>query len=192
MSYKNCRINNDSFNYLVLTYKELERLICGVKTVDLELLRANTKLSPDLNENSDKVKWLWEILNEFSDEEKIKFVKFCWAQERLPSTHEEFQKLQVGFMIKSYMDKTKKDLFPKADTCFFSIELPEYSCKDIMKKKILQAINLDNVSINADKVVEENINVNHQQTYNFSNNYEYSNRYINFSLFNFYSKKFTF
>jgi HECT-domain (ubiquitin-transferase) len=143
-----------------LTYKELERLVCGLKTVDLELLRANTKLSPDLSESSNKVKWLWEILNEFSDEEKVKFVKFCWAQERLPSTHEEFQKLQVVFMIKSYLDKGKIDQFPKADTCFFSIELPEYSSKDIMKKKILQAINLDNVSINADKVKMENQNIN--------------------------------
>lgn len=140
----------------MLTYKELERLVCGVKTVDLELLKANTKLSSDLNQNSFKVNWLWEILNEISDEEKIKFVKFCWAQERLPSTHEEFQKLQVVFMIKSYLDKNKKDQFPKADTCFFSIELPEYSSKEIMKKKILQAINLDNVSINADKVTNEN------------------------------------
>lgn len=143
-----------------MTYKELERLVCGVKTVDLELLKANTKLSPDLNPNSNKVVWLWEILSELSDEEKIKFVKFCWAQERLPSTHEEFQKLQVGFMIKSYLDKTKKDQFPKADTCFFSIELPEYTSKEIMKKKIVQAINLDNVSINADKVTNENSNIN--------------------------------
>ena len=87
-------------------------------------------------------------------------MKFCWAQERLPATHEEFQKLQVVFMIKSYLDKTKKDLFPKADTCFFSIELPEYSSKEIMKKKILQAINLDNVSINADKVSNEVSNLN--------------------------------
>ena len=134
------------FKILVLTYKELERLVCGVKTVELELLRSNTKLSPDLSPTSNKVIWLWEILDEFSDDEKIKFVKFCWAQERLPSTHEEFQKLQVVFMIKSYLDKTKVDQFPKADTCFFSIELSEYTSKDIMKKKILQAITLDNVS----------------------------------------------
>jgi hypothetical protein len=39
---------------------------------------------------------------------------------------------------------------PKADTCFFNIELPNYSSKQIMKEKILLAINLDNVSINAD------------------------------------------
>jgi hypothetical protein len=139
----------------VLTYRELERLICGVKSVDIDLLRAHTKLSPDLLESSNKVRWLWEILSEFDEENKIKFVKFCWAQERLPSTSEEFLKLQVTFTIKSYIDKARKDVFPRADTCFFSIELPEYSSKEVMKKMILQAITLDNVTINGDKVVVE-------------------------------------
>jgi hypothetical protein len=112
-----------------------------------------------MNENTEKVKWLWEILRELSDEERIKFVKFCYAQERLPSNHEEFLKLQIVFTIKSYIDKTKIDLFPKADTCFFSIELPEYSCKDVMKRKIIQAINFDNVSINADKISNVDVNM---------------------------------
>ena len=159
----------------MLTAKELERLVCGVKTVDIELLRAHTKLSQDLTEKTDKVIWLWEILSELSDEDKIKFIKFCWAQERLPSTHEEFQKLQVVFTIKSYIDKNRKDIFPRADTCFFSLELPEYSSKEIMYRKIVQAINLDNVSINADKVNVENVRVNNDFGYpgGFNtNNYE--------------------
>ena len=49
------------------------------------------------------------------------------------------------------MEKKSKDSFPKADTCFFILELPEYSSKEVMKSKILQAVNLDNVSINNDK-----------------------------------------
>jgi hypothetical protein len=139
----------------------LERLICGVKKVDIELLKAHTKLSPDLLESSKKVKWLWEILYEFDEEEKIKFVKFCWAQERLPSTSEEFLKLQITFTIKSYIDKNRKDVYPRADTCFFSIELPEYSSKEVMKKMILQAITLDNVTINGDKPVVDNSRVDY-------------------------------
>lgn len=139
----------------------MERLICGVKKVDIELLKAHTKLSPDLLETSKKVKWLWEILYEFDEEEKIKFVKFCWAQERLPSTSEEFLKLQITFTIKSYIDKNRKDVYPRADTCFFSIELPEYSSKEVMKKMILQAITLDNVTINGDKPVVDNSRVDY-------------------------------
>ena len=83
-----------------MTYRELERLVCGVKTVDINLLRANTKVAEDLVD-SNRVKWLWEILSDASDDEKIKFVKFCWAQERLPPTQEEYHKRQVMFTIKS-------------------------------------------------------------------------------------------
>jgi hypothetical protein len=155
-----------------LTYQELERLVCGVKTVDIELLKSHTKLSADLNEDTNKVKWLWEILHEISDEEKIKFIKFCYAQERLPNTHEEFEKLQIKFTIKSYIDKSKIDGFPKADTCFFSLELPEYSSKEIMKAKVIQAINLDNVSINADKVNTENTNLYRASSNYIRNNFD--------------------
>lgn len=40
---------------------------------------------------------------------------------------------------------------PKADTCFFNIELPKYSTKNIMKERVLLAVNLDSTSINADR-----------------------------------------
>jgi hypothetical protein len=141
----------------VLTYKELEKLVCGTKTVDIELLKVHTKFAGDLMPTATKIIWLWEILSEITDEDKIKFIKFCYAQERLPTTHEEFLKNQIRFTIKSSMDKNRRDYFPKADTCFFSLELPEYTSKDIMKSKIVQAINYDNVSINADKALNSDV-----------------------------------
>jgi other hect domain ubiquitin protein ligase E3 len=56
-------------------------------------------------------------------------------------------------MIKPMLsnNKNQDQALPKADTCFFNIELPDYSTKGIMKEKILLAVNLDNVSINADE-----------------------------------------
>ena len=47
-------------------------------------------------------------------------------------------------------NRTQDLALPKADTCFFNIELPDYSTLAIMKEKLLLAVNLDNVSINAD------------------------------------------
>ena len=55
-------------------------------------------------------------------------------------------------MIKPMISKANQDqALPKADTCFFNIELPNYSTKDIMKQRLLLAVNLDCVSINADE-----------------------------------------
>ena len=54
------------------------------------------------------------------------------------------------------MNKQNPDqALPKADTCFFNIELPQYSTKQIMKARILLAVNLDSTSINADNVVHD-------------------------------------
>jgi hypothetical protein len=55
-------------------------------------------------------------------------------------------------MIKPMMNEKSKDQsLPKADTCFFNIELPNYSTKEILRQKLLLAINMDCVSINADE-----------------------------------------
>lgn len=55
-------------------------------------------------------------------------------------------------MIKPMMNERVLDQsLPKADTCFFNIELPNYSTKEIMRQKLLLAINMDCVSINADE-----------------------------------------
>ena len=171
----------------LITHSELEVLICGEKNVDIDLLKLNTNLSGDLTENSQNVKWLWEILREITDEERVKFIKFCWAQERLPHTNEEFEKHQVRFTIKPLSTttnaKNKVDIFPRANTCFFHLELPEYTSKDKMKEKILQAINLDNVGMNGDKlsadVVRDYMNTLNRRNNHIENadEYDYDNDY---------------
>ena len=138
------------------TWEEVEKLVCGKKTVDIELLKKNTVIAPELQKKDYLVKWLWEIVNEFSEENKINFVKFCYAQERLPPTQEEYTKRQIQFTIK-FNSHSKKDLLPRADTCFFFLILPDYTNKDIMKKMISIAITMDNIGMNGDKI-DPNIN----------------------------------
>lgn len=38
----------------------------------------------------------------------------------------------------------------KASTCFFNMQLPRYSSYEILKDKILKAIVMDNVTLNAE------------------------------------------
>lgn len=63
-------------------------------------------------------------------------------------------------------NKNEDQALPRADTCFFNIELPDYSTKAIMREKILLAVNLDSVSINADEMNnDENPLMNEIDTY---------------------------
>ena len=166
----------------LFTGKELSMLVCGKKEVDIDLLHQNTKLSNDLTENSKEVRWLWEILHEMNSEEKIKFIKFCWAQERLPTSNEEYVKNQIVFTIKSNKNERNKNGFPKADTCFFNLELPNYTAKDIMKKNLLIAIGLDNNSMNADKITGINsANISNNQRGNYRDRDDYDDEYDNYN-----------
>ena len=137
------------------TWEEMERLVCGKKIVDIDLLEKNTVTSPELEKKNYLVKWVWEILREFNEEERIQFVKFCYAQERLPYTQEEYDQKQIQFTIK-FNQSFKKNGLPRADTCFFFLILPDYTSKEIMKKMISIAIKMDNVGMNGDNENNDN------------------------------------
>ncbi|CDW79829.1 hect domain and rcc1-like domain-containing protein [Stylonychia lemnae] len=145
----------------MVTYNELETWVCGKNIVDIDLLKRHTKYGGDtktviLNEESRRVKWFWEVLRDFTEEDKQKFIKFCWGQQRLPANDEEFDRRQVRFMIKPAMNNKNGDgALPKADTCFFNFELPDYSSKEIMKQRILLAIHTDSDSMNAEAGVTD-------------------------------------
>ena len=143
----------------MVTYNELETWVCGKAIVDVDLLKRHTKYGSDkqtaLNEDSRRVKWFWENLRDFSEEDKQKFIKFCWGEQRLPANDEEFERRQTRFMIKPSMRAggNVDGALPKADTCFFNLELPDYSTKEIMRQRILLAIHTDCDSMNAENVM---------------------------------------
>lgn len=141
----------------MVTYSELETWVCGKAIIDIDLLQRHTKYGGDkkttlLNEESRRVIWFWEVLRSFSEEDKQKFIKFCWGQQRLPANDEEFERRQTRFMIKPAMKTQHGDgALPKADTCFFNLELPDYSTKEVMRQRILLAIHTDCDSMNAEE-----------------------------------------
>ena len=71
----------------------MERFVSGSldKDIDIELLKSFTKYSMELSPESSRIKWLWELLEEFTPADRRKFIKFCWAQERLPNTKDEYE-----------------------------------------------------------------------------------------------------
>lgn len=59
----------------MVTYNELETWVCGKGIVDIDLLKRHTKYGGDkktgvLSEESRRIKWFWEVLRSFSEEDK--------------------------------------------------------------------------------------------------------------------------
>jgi len=87
-------------------------------------------------------------------------VRFVWGQSRLPTKSEDFREpfgilpchMRSGAADQAAIDR----MLPISHTCFFTLELPRYSTKEVMKKKLLYAIT-NCMSIDTD-FVAQNVN----------------------------------
>lgn len=124
----------------LFTASELEQLVSGTRVVDVNMLRQCTEyenISPD----SDTVKNFWSVLEEMTDEERTLFLRFVWARSRMPTSAQDSS---MNFKLLGAQGAAKDDpdrYLPHAQTCFFSLSLPPYSTKEIMRNKLIYAIN---------------------------------------------------
>jgi len=134
----------------MLTWQDLEWRVCGKPKIDFQLLRRHTEYS-NVSMDSPHIHFFWEVLEGMNDDERRAFVRFAWGQERLPSSDQEFERTSTRMLIKPFTGTTDPDqAFPKADTCFFNLMLPEYTSAKILGEKLIFAISTDDRSMNAD------------------------------------------
>ncbi|CCF56776.1 hypothetical protein KAFR_0B04800 [Kazachstania africana CBS 2517] len=116
---------------------ELQMLISGGhKNVDLKDLRENTEYGGYI-ENDDTIKYFWEILEEFSMDERSKFLKFVTSVPQAPL--QGFGALEPKFGIRNA--GFDLDRLPTASTCVNLLKLPDYGNKELLKEKLLYSIN---------------------------------------------------
>lgn len=108
--------------------------------MDVALLKQCTEYE-EIDENTPHVIYFWQVLEEMSNEERTKFLRFVWARSRMPNSVKDFPmnfKLQAAHYQGA---RTSPDLYlPHAQTCFFSLSLPAYTSKEILRKKLIFAI----------------------------------------------------
>ena len=126
---------------LLLTWDELEKVVCGARVIDVERLREATEYDDDISATDPHILLFWEVLREFSEAEKSAFLRFVWARPTLPPVGVDFpQKMKVQSSVGEDSNTKPDQYLPKAHTCFFSINLPKYSTKELMASKLRYAI----------------------------------------------------
>jgi hypothetical protein len=127
-------------------WSELQQWVSGSLEIDLKLLKRHTRYSSGMSpEQFPHLEMFWNVLSGFSEENKRRFINFAWGQDTLPVDDAEFDRTHTRLLIKAppQGEGINQDaLLPKADTCFFNIELPVYSSEKIMREKLLLAITL--------------------------------------------------
>ena len=120
----------------IFNYRELELVISGFPDIDVKDWKANT-IYENYTEETPIIKYFWEIIESYDKNERAEFLQFVTGCSRVPL--EGFKALQGmnginKFTISKLFDKNFERL-PTAHTCFNKLDLPEYPCKEILKKK---------------------------------------------------------
>lgn len=112
---------------------EIIKLIKGVDKLDFYRLQKSTRYV-GIEPTDQNVAWFWEILQEFDDAHKKAFLLFATGSDRSPLRGLE----TLNFTITATgLDDNR---IPSAHTCFNDVILPRYSSKQIMRQKVLLAL----------------------------------------------------
>ena len=125
----------------IFNYRELELVISGMPTIDIKDWKNNT-IYENYNEESNIIKYFWEIIESFDNDERAEFLQFVTGSSKVPL--EGFSSLQgIGginkFKISKVFDKNF-DRLPTAHTCTNQLDLPEYPNKEILYERLTLAI----------------------------------------------------
>jgi E3 ubiquitin-protein ligase HERC2 len=111
-------------------------MVCGKVEVDVGLLKSVTEYSA-CSANDRHIRFFWQVMEEFTNEERSALLRFTWGRSRLPLTAADFSQ---RFKIQA-MDKSPADIhLPESHTCFFVLELPRYSTLELMREKLRYVI----------------------------------------------------
>nr|XP_060611660.1 probable E3 ubiquitin-protein ligase HERC1 isoform X2 [Anolis sagrei ordinatus] len=119
----------------LLTARQLEQMVCGMPEISVEVLKKVVRYR-EVDEAHTLVQWFWRTLEEFSNEERVLFMRFVSGRSRLPAnTADISQRFQIMKVDRPY------DSLPTSQTCFFQLRLPPYSSQSVMAERLRYAIN---------------------------------------------------
>jgi len=129
--------------YLISIFneQELELLISGLPTVDVDDLKGNSEYHK-YNTNSLQIIWFWRALRSFDQAERARFLQFVTGTSKVPLQGFAFLEGMNGTQkFQIHRDDRSTDRLPCAHTCFNQLDLPAYETYDKLKKMLLLVIN---------------------------------------------------
>lgn len=122
---------------------EILRIVCGEGfNLTREILQKHVKIGSGFSQNSDQIRFLFDIILEMDYNQKILFFQFITGSSRLPigGLAAFYPPLTVARRVLDNPDMTDDDPLPTVLTCTHYFKLPAYSTKEIMKEKLMKAV----------------------------------------------------
>mmetsp|Transcript_3163 Transcript_3163/g.5757 ORF Transcript_3163/g.5757 Transcript_3163/m.5757 type:complete len:130 (-) Transcript_3163:103-492(-) len=122
--------------------------MCGLPSLDIDDWKRHTEYLGEYHRQGPKhkvIKWFWEVLGTFSDEEKVRLLQFVTGCGGLPA--QGFKALQSndGNFRKFNIQSIHKidSAYPRAHTCFNKLDLPVYESKRELEAFLSVVINME-------------------------------------------------
>ncbi|KRX01861.1 HECT-domain-containing protein [Pseudocohnilembus persalinus] len=126
---------------MMFNHEELQLLISGnFQKFDIQDLKNNTVYN-GYNANDQTIKEFWEVLQEFTIEQKKQLLYFVTSCSRPPTLG--FKSLEPKFSIQISIGPNYQqnlDKLPTSSTCMNILKLPNYKNKQKLKEKLITAI----------------------------------------------------
>ncbi|XP_070537941.1 E3 ubiquitin-protein ligase TRIP12-like isoform X2 [Ptychodera flava] len=119
--------------------EEMDQLLCGNRSEPWDMKTLMECCRPDHGYNHDSrvVKYLFEILTSYTADQQRQFLQFVTGSPRLPVGGYRALSPPLTIVRKTFESSENPDNFlPSVMTCVNYLKLPEYSSKDIMRKKL--------------------------------------------------------
>ncbi|XP_016850770.1 probable E3 ubiquitin-protein ligase HERC4 isoform X3 [Anolis carolinensis] len=113
---------------------ELQAMVIGNANYDWKELEKNTQYKGDYWAEHTTIKLFWEVFHELPLEKKKQFLLFLTGSDRIPILG--MKSLSLVIQPTGGGD----EYLPVAHTCFNLLDLPKYTDKEILKSKLIQAI----------------------------------------------------
>ncbi|OSD07632.1 HECT-domain-containing protein [Trametes coccinea BRFM310] len=118
--------------------QELQILLGGVDTpIDIDDLRAHTQYGGLYDDHEATIEIFWSVVKTFNQEERRKLLRFVTSCSRPPLLG--FKELNPNFAIRDATGDENR--LPTASTCVNLLKLPRYKSPQVLREKLLQAIN---------------------------------------------------
>lgn len=106
----------------------MELLISGLPEINFEDLKNNVDYS-GYAPTDQAIKWFWEILEEFTQEDLARLIQFITGTSKIPvDGFANIKGMNGPQRISIHKDPNSHQL-PKAHTCFNQLDLPNYDTK---------------------------------------------------------------
>jgi hypothetical protein len=129
-----CIVPFRSLQYL--TAEELEICVCGDPEIDIKFWQSHAEYTgAGFSKTHPLALRFWSAMGEFSQQQRVAFIKFAWGRSRLPSRNS-----RETWKFKLTISNAPITNLPLAHTCFFQIELPKYPTKVMMKERLVTAV----------------------------------------------------